>query len=67
MAGDRDHGLPDDLHLVGSGQGEYLAFIGRIAEEKRPDRAIEIAARAGMKLKIAAKIDAIDREYCHET
>jgi glycosyltransferase involved in cell wall biosynthesis len=59
------HGLPDDLHFVGSGQGEYLAFIGRIAEEKRPDRAIEIAARAGMKLKIAAKIDAVDRQYFH--
>lgn len=60
------HGLPDDLHFVGTGRGEYLAFIGRIAEEKRPDRAIEIATRAGMKLKIAAKIDAVDREYFHQ-
>ena len=59
------HGLPDDLHFAGGGRGDYLAFIGRIAEEKRPDRAIEIATRAGMKLKIAAKIDAVGREYLH--
>ena len=59
------HGLPDDLHFAGGGRGDYLAFIGRIAEEKRPDRAIEIATRAGMKLIIAAKIDAVGREYLH--
>lgn len=45
------------------GPGEYLAFIGRISPEKRPDRAIEIATRAGVKLKIAAKVDVVDREY----
>ncbi len=61
------HGLPDDLHFAGGGRGEYLASIGRIAEEKRPDRASEIAARAGMKLKIAAKIDLVDREYFHRS
>lgn len=43
--------------------GEYYAFLGRISPEKRPDRAIEIAARAGVKLKIAAKVDAADQEY----
>ena len=41
----------------------YLAFLGRISPEKRPDRAIEIATRAGMPLKIAAKVDNADRDY----
>ena len=40
--------------------GGYLAFLGRISPEKRPDRAIEIASAAGMPLKIAAKVDAVD-------
>lgn len=44
-------------------QGGYLAFLGRISPEKRPDRAIAIAIRAGMPLKIAAKVDAVDKEY----
>ena len=42
-------------------EGGYLAFLGRISPEKRPDRAIEIAARAGLPLKIAAKVDRVDR------
>jgi glycosyltransferase involved in cell wall biosynthesis len=57
------HGLPERLLLPGSGSGGYLAFLGRISPEKAPDLAIRIAARAGMRLKIAAKIDAVDREY----
>jgi glycosyltransferase involved in cell wall biosynthesis len=57
------HGLPEELLLPGSGQGGYLAFLGRISPEKAPDRAIRIALQAGMKLKIAAKIDAVDRTY----
>ena len=57
------HGLPRDLIPFGRGGGDYLAFIGRISPEKRPDRAIEIARRAGMKLKIAAKVDHADRAY----
>ena len=44
----------------------YLAFLGRISPEKRPDRAIEIAARAGLPLKIAAKVDKVDRDYWRE-
>jgi glycosyltransferase involved in cell wall biosynthesis len=46
-----------------SNQEEYLAFLGRISPEKRADRAIRIAVKAGMKLKIAAKIDEVDKEY----
>jgi glycosyltransferase involved in cell wall biosynthesis len=57
------HGLPSNLLSPDSGRGDYLAFIGRISVEKRVDRAIEIARRAGMKIKIAAKIDAADQEY----
>jgi len=57
------HGLPEQLLLPGDGSGGYLAFLGRISPEKAPDRAIRIAAQAGMKLKIAAKVDRVDREY----
>ena len=60
------HGLPSDLltfHLRSEG---YLAFLGRISPEKRPDRAIEIARRCGKPLKIAAKVDAADRAYWAE-
>jgi glycosyltransferase involved in cell wall biosynthesis len=57
------HGLPRDLYPLGSGAGGYLAFIGRISPEKRPDRAIEIAHRSGIPLKIAAKVDKVDQDY----
>jgi glycosyltransferase involved in cell wall biosynthesis len=57
------HGLPPDLYPFNPQCGQYLAFLGRIAPEKRPDRAIEIAKRAGVPLKIAAKVDRVDQEY----
>jgi glycosyltransferase involved in cell wall biosynthesis len=57
------HGLPRDLHRFRAEAGSYLAFLGRISPEKRVDRAIEIARRVGMPLKIAAKVDRVDREY----
>jgi len=58
------HGLPRDLlPFSPTAEGGYLAFLGRISPEKRPDWAIEIAARAGMSLKIAAKIDNTDVGY----
>jgi glycosyltransferase involved in cell wall biosynthesis len=57
------HGLPPELYEFRDGRGGYLAFLGRISPEKRVDRAIEIAVRAGRPLKIAAKIDAADRAY----
>jgi glycosyltransferase involved in cell wall biosynthesis len=60
------HGLPADLYTLGKGDGGYFAFIGRISPEKRPDRAIEIALRAGIKLKIAAKVDEADKIYYEE-
>ena len=57
------HGLPEALHRPGRGEGGYLAFLGRICPEKGPLEAIEIARRAGMPLKMAAKVDPVDRDY----
>lgn len=57
------HGLPEDLYRLHEAPGKYLAFLGRISPEKRVDRAIEIARRAGIPLKIAAKVDAADKDY----
>jgi glycosyltransferase involved in cell wall biosynthesis len=57
------HGIPERLLRPGFGAGGYLAFIGRISPEKAPDAAIRIAGKAGMRLKIAAKVDKVDREY----
>ncbi len=61
------HGLPQDLLQKGPGTGGYLAFLGRISPEKAPDAAIRIAAKAGMKIKIAAKVDKVDEEYYKTT
>ena len=57
------HGLPPRLYRPGTGRGGYLAFLGRISPEKRVDRAVEIARRAGVQLLIAAKVDPVDRTY----
>ena len=57
------HGLPPQLLPFNADGGDYLVFLGRISPEKRPDRAIEIAVRSGMPLKIAAKIDKVDQPY----
>lgn len=65
-AGTVYHGLPPNVcEFRPQPSGDYLAFLGRISPEKRPDRAIEIAARAGMTLRMAAKVDNVDREYFH--
>ncbi len=67
-AGNVYHGLPKNLLTYSPlASGGYLAFLGRISPEKRPDRAIEIAARAGLPLKIAAKVDKADEVYWKET
>jgi glycosyltransferase involved in cell wall biosynthesis len=57
------HGLPPDLFTLVENPGRYLAFLGRISPEKRVDRAVEIARRAGLPLRVAAKIDETDRAY----
>jgi glycosyltransferase involved in cell wall biosynthesis len=60
------HGLPLDLLRPQFGPGKYLAFLGRISPEKRPDRAIELAKRLGIPLRIAAKVDKPDEQYFQE-
>jgi len=57
------HGLPENKFAPCAKSGDYLAFLGRISPEKGVDRAIEIAKRAGVPLKIAAKVDRADKEY----
>lgn len=61
------HGLPADQYTFNEDPEGYLAFIGRISPEKRVDRAIAIADRVGLPLKIAAKVDDADREYFEES
>ncbi len=57
------HGLPIHQYSYQPGDGGYLAFLGRISPEKRLDRAIAIAKRAKIPLRVAAKVDAADKEY----
>jgi glycosyltransferase involved in cell wall biosynthesis len=57
------HGLPVDIYQFRPGPGKYLAFLGRISPEKRVDRAIKIAKNVEMPLKIAAKVDLVDKAY----
>ncbi|HEY7531863.1 MAG TPA: glycosyltransferase family 4 protein [Nitrospiraceae bacterium] len=57
------HGLPANLYSAHTEPGKYLAFLGRISPEKCPDQAIELAKRVGMPLRIAAKVDPVDRAY----
>ena len=57
------HGLPEKLLTPRPAKPEYLAVLGRIAPEKGVDRAIKIAMRCGIPLKIAAKVDRADQEY----
>ncbi len=61
------HGLPLDLLRPRNVAPSYLAFLGRICPEKRPDRAIRIARAAGIPLKIAAKVDRVDEAYFRDT
>jgi glycosyltransferase involved in cell wall biosynthesis len=61
------HGLPTGLHRPRlHPRGGYVAFLGRISPEKRPDRAIAIARALGVPLKIAAKVDKVDESYFRE-
>lgn len=57
------HGIPLDLYHWNENPDRYMVFMGRISREKRLDRAIEIAKRVKIPLKIAAKIDSNDRRY----
>jgi glycosyltransferase involved in cell wall biosynthesis len=61
------HGLPLERYAFAPEPRGYLAFLGRIAPEKQVDLAIEVARRAGIPLRIAAKVDAADRQYFEES
>ena len=60
------HGVPPRLYTYSAAHRGYLAFVGRISPEKRPDRAIEIAQRVAAPVKLAAKVDAVDAAYFRE-
>ena len=61
------HGIPTNSHTpIYNPRGGYVAFLGRISPEKRPDRAIRIARALGIPLKIAAKVDKVDEAYFRE-
>ncbi|MER8465900.1 glycosyltransferase family 4 protein [Mesorhizobium sp. M1396] len=63
------HGLPTNIYepsFETTAEEPYLCFLGRFSRDKRPDRAIEIALRSGLKLKLAAKIGDDDRSYFHK-
>ncbi len=60
------NGIPLDHFPFREQPGDYLAFLGRICPEKRPDWAVEVAQRSGMPLKVGAKIDPVDQQYWHE-
>lgn len=57
------NGIPAENYTFRPEPGDYLAFLGRMSPEKGPEQAIEIALKAGMPLKMAAKVDAADRDY----
>jgi glycosyltransferase involved in cell wall biosynthesis len=61
------HGMPENLLKPVPAEPSYLAFLGRVSPEKRLDRAIHIAERCGLPLKIAAKVDVVDHDYFEET
>jgi glycosyltransferase involved in cell wall biosynthesis len=60
------HGMDESLCQFSAKPQGYLAFLGRISPEKGPERAIAMAKRLNMKLKMAAKVDAVDRAYFHD-
>jgi glycosyltransferase involved in cell wall biosynthesis len=62
-AGTVHHGLAPERFTFSPEPGDYLAFLGRLSPEKQPEVAIEVARRSGLPLRIAAKVDAADREY----
>jgi glycosyltransferase involved in cell wall biosynthesis len=60
------HGLPENLFTLEDRPGKHLVFLGRLCREKGPDQAVEIARRAGLELKVAAKVDSDGRPFFDE-
>ncbi|MEE4208188.1 MAG: glycosyltransferase family 4 protein [Parvularcula sp.] len=63
LAGIVHHGLPLDRYMTGNGSGNYLVFLGRMTDQKRPDRAIELARNCGLPLKLAGPVDPGNPSY----
>ena len=63
LAGVVHHGMPPGRYRPGEGQGGYLAFLGRMTDQKRPDRAIELARTAGRELRLAGPVDPGNPDY----
>jgi len=59
------HGMPVDQLVLDDGSGGYCAFLGRLTDQKRPDRAIEIAKRVGMPVKLGGTVDVGNPDYFH--
>jgi len=57
------HGLPLAQYPFSPQGGDYLAFLGRVSPEKGLDVAIALAREVGIPLRIAAKVDSLDRPY----
>ena len=66
LAGIVHHGMPADRYSEGDGSGAYLAFLGRMTDQKRPDRAIELARATGRDLQLAGPIDPGNPGYFDE-
>ncbi len=66
LAGVVHHGMPKERYHLGDGSGGYLAFLGRMTDQKRPDRAIELARATGRDLQLAGPIDPGNPDYFQE-
>lgn len=66
LAGVVHHGMPLDRYELGTGAGDYLAFLGRMTDQKSPDRAIALAHQSGLPLRLAGPIDPGNPEYFQE-
>jgi glycosyltransferase involved in cell wall biosynthesis len=61
------HGVDVEAFPLGSGDGGYVLFLGRMSPDKGPHRAIEIARAAGRRILLAAKMwDADEHRYFAE-
>ncbi|ANU08682.1 glycosyltransferase family 4 protein [Paraurantiacibacter namhicola] len=63
LAGTVHHGIPVDRYALGTGSGGYLAFLGRMTDQKRPDRAIALGASANLPVKLAGPVDPGNPDY----
>ncbi len=57
------HGIDLGAFTFSPRPGGYLAFLGRVSPEKGLDTAIRVARRAGLPLKVAARLPPPDAHY----